>query len=172
MKKVVYIIVALIAFLFGASVYYVQPLFVPISLSELRKNESHYKFLKIKVIAKLEVTEENSRYFVNLKDWEADCSGDNFCFNSLELSEELMNENISLIKELVEKNKTVTRSTLINNNYYWAVDGEYYVDVEVTGHLVEKENKTFGGTYYAIKVEKIIQNSPIKFLPTKELLGR
>lgn len=98
MKKAVYIIVALIAFIFGASVYYVRPLFIPISLFELRENLSHYKYLKIKVAAKLKVTEENSRYFINLKDWENDCSGDNFCFRSLELSEDLVAENITLIK--------------------------------------------------------------------------
>lgn len=171
MKKAVYIIVALIAFIFGASVYYVRPLFVPISLSELRKNISHYKHLKIKVVGKLEVSEAESRYFINLKDWENNCSGDNFCFRGLELSEELMTENISLIKELVEKNKTVERSTLINDTY-WA-DGEYYVDVEVTGRLVEKENLYFsGGNFYDIKVEEIKQKSPIKFVPMKEMLGR
>jgi hypothetical protein len=170
MKKVVYIIVSLIAFMFGASVYYVRPLFVPISLSVLRENISHYRHLKIKVVAKLEVTEENSRYFINLKDWENDCSGDNFCFQGLELSDEVLAQNISLIKELVEKNKTVERSTLING-LYWA-DGEYFVEVEVIGRFVEKENELFGGTFYDIKVEEIKQKSPIKFVPIKEMLGR
>lgn len=170
MKKAAYILVALIAFIFGVSVYYFRPLFVPVSLSELRQNTSRYKYLKIKVVGKLEVTEENSQYFINLKDWENDCSGDNFCFTGLELSEEIMADNMSLIKELVEKNKTVKRSTLINNDY-WS-DGVYYVDVEVTGRLVEKENKLFGGTFYDIKVEEIKQISPIKFVPVKEMLGR
>lgn len=171
MKKVVYILIGLIAFVFGAAAYYVRPLFVPITLSELRKSESQYKHLKIKVFAKLEVSEEDSRYFVNLKDWENDCRGDNFCFRGLELSDEILSQNISLIKELVEKNKTVGRSTLINDTY-WA-DGEYYVDVEVTGHLVEKENLYFsGGKFYDIKVEEIEQKSPIKFVPMKEMLGR
>jgi hypothetical protein len=171
MRKAVYIIVALITFIFGASVYYVRPLFVPIPLSELRENLSYYKHLKIKVVAKLEVTEENSRYFINLKDWENDCSGDHFCFRGLELSEELMSGNMTLIKELIEKNKTVERSTLINGIY--CADGEYYVDVEVTGYLVEKENLYFsGGNFYDIKVEEIEQKSPIKFVPIKEMLGR
>jgi hypothetical protein len=170
MKKAVYIIVAISAFMLGASVYYVSSLFVPVSLSELRKNISHYKHIKIKVAAKLEVTEENSRYYINLKDWENDCSGDNFCFQSLEFSEEVLAQNISLIKELVEKNKTVERTTLIKDSY-WA-DGEYYVDAEVTGRIVEKENKLFGGTFYAVKVERIKQNSPIKFVPVRQMLGR
>ncbi len=170
MRKSVYIVVTLIAFIFGVSIYYIRPVFIPISLSELRQNTPRYKYLKIKVFAKLEVSEEDSRYFVNLKDWENDCRGDNFCFQGLELSDEILAQNISLIKELVEKNKTVGRSTLIND-FYWA-DGEYYIDVEVTGRFVEKESKYFGDTFYDIKVEEIKQKSPIKFVPTKEMLGR
>ncbi len=170
MKKVAYILIGLIAFVFGSSAFYVRPLFVPTSLSELREHESQYKHLKIKVFAKLEVSEEESRYFVNLKDWENDCRGDNFCFRGLELPNEILAQNTSLIKELVEKNKTVKRSTLINDTY-WA-DGEYYVDVEVTGRLVEKENEIFGGTFYDIKVEEIKQKSAIKFVPMKEMLGQ
>lgn len=170
MKKFVYIVVTLIAFTLGISVYYVRPLFVPVSLSELRKNKSQYKHLNINVAAKLEVTEENSRYFINLKDWENHCSGDNFCFQGLDLSKELIAENLTLIKEIVAKNKTVERSTLINDTY-WA-DGEYYVDVEVSGYLVEKKSELFGGTFYDIKVNEIKQTSPIKFVPMKEMLGR
>lgn len=138
MKKAVYIVISLIAFTLGVSVYYVRPLFVPISLSELRADISRYKDLKIKVVGKLEVSEAESVYHVNLKDWENDCSGDNFCFRSLELSKELIAENISLLKEIVEKNKTVGDSTLINDIYL--SDGEYYIDVEVTGRLKSKMN--------------------------------
>ncbi len=170
MKRIVYAFIFLIAIVFGVSVYYFRPLFIPISLSELRKNTSHYKYSKIKVSAKLEVTEENSRYFVNLKDWENECSGDNFCFRGLELSDEILVQNLPLIKELVEKNKTVGRSTLINDTY-WS-DGEYYIDVVVIGRLIEKENELFGGTFYDIQVEEIKQISPIKFIPMKEMLGR
>lgn len=169
-KKIIYILVFLVAIIFGVSFYYFLPFFTPVSLSELRKHTSHYKHRKIKVFAKLEVTEENSRYFVNLKDWENECSGDIPCFRGLELSEEILAQNISLIKELVEKNKTVGRSTLINDTYW--IDGEYYIDVEVSGYLVEKENELFGGTFYDIKVEEIKQISPIKFVPIKEMLGR
>jgi hypothetical protein len=161
MKKAVYIIVALFAFIFGISVYYIRPLFVPISLSELRQNTSQYKYLKIKVVGKLEVTGEDSRYFINLKDWENDCSGDNFCFKSLELSEEVMAQNISLIKELAEKNKTFGKTNFIK--------GDYLADVEITGQLVERENEIFGGTFYAIKVEKIKQVSPIRFVTVEEM---
>ncbi len=170
MKKAIYISVALIAFIFATSVFYVRPVFFPISLSELRENTPRYKNFTIKIVGKLEVTEEDSRYFISLKDWENDCSGDNFCFRSLDLSEELVAKNITLIKEIIEKNKTVERLTLINDTY-WA-DGEYYVDVEITGHLVEKKNEIFGGTFYEIKVAEIKQNSPIKFVPMKEMLGR
>ncbi len=164
MKKAVYIIVALIAFIFATSVYYVRSLFVPISLSELRKNISHYKHLKIRVVAKLEVIEENSHYFINLKDWENDCSGDNFCFRGLELSEEVKAENILLIKELAEKNKTFGKTNFIH--------GDYLADVEITGQLVEKKNEFFGGTFYDIKVEKMKQISPIRFVKVEEMQNR
>lgn len=170
MKKIIYIFVFLIAVIVGVSVYYLRPLFVPISLSDLRKNTSHYKHHKIKVFAKFEVTEENSQYFINLKDWENECSGDNFCFIGLELSEEILAQNLSLIKELLEKNKAVGRSTLINGEH-WA-DGEFYIDVEVSGYLIEKESKYFSGTFYDIKVDEIKQISPIKFVTIKEMLGR
>jgi hypothetical protein len=161
MKKVVYIIAALTAFLLGISVYYIRPLIIPISLSELRENASHYKSRKFKVIGKLEVWEAESVYSINLKDWENDCSGEPICFRGLEVSEELKAENILLLKELAEKNKTLGKTNFIS--------GEYLADVEISGELVETENKYFSGTFYDIKVESMKQTSEIRFVTSEEI---
>jgi hypothetical protein len=164
MRKAVYVFVALLAFASGVFVYYIHPLFVPISLSELRQNTPHYISRKFKVVGKLEVWEAESNCSINLKDWENDCSGDNFCFRGLELSEEVKAENILLIKELAEKNKTFGKTNFIH--------GDYLADVEITGQLVEKRNEFFGGTFYDIKVEKMKQVSPIRFVKVEEMQKR
>jgi len=165
MKKAIYVFIALLAFACGVFVFYVRPLLIPISLSELRQNISHYKSLRFKVVGKLEVWEAESTYSINLKDYENDCSGDNLCFRGLELSEEVMAENILLVKELAEKNKTFGKTNFIR--------GDYLADVEITGQLVEGEqNPFFGGSVYDIKVEKMKQISPIRFVTVEEMQQR
>ena len=46
MKKAIYVFIALLAFACGVFVFYVRPLLIPISLSELRQNISHFKSLR------------------------------------------------------------------------------------------------------------------------------
>ena len=162
MKKLIYICVALLAFACGLVVYYVRPLIIPISLSELRQNTSDYEFRKFRVLGKLQVWESGSTYLINLKDYENDCSKEPFCSRSLQLSEEVKAENIALIKELAEKNKTFGVTNFIR--------GEYLAEVEVSGQLVEKgENPFCNCIIYEIKVEKIKQISPIKFVTNEEM---
>jgi hypothetical protein len=162
MKKAICVLVALLAFTCGVFVFYIRPLVIPISLSELRENTSHYKSRKFKVVGKLEVWEAESIYSINLKDWENDCSGEPGCFRGLEMSEEVKAENILLIKELAEKNKTFGKTDFRR--------GEYLADVEITGNLVEKgRDPFFGGTIYEIKVEKLKQISPIKFVLIEDM---
>lgn len=162
MKKLICILIALISFSVGVVVFLVRPLLVPISLSELRQNISQYKSLRFKVVGKLEVWESESTYSINLKDYENDCSAEPTCFRGLELSEEVKRENILLIKELAEKNKTFGRTNFIR--------GDYLADVEITGQLIEKEqNPNFGGSVYDIKVEKMKQISPIRFVTVEEM---
>ena len=45
-------------------------------------------------------------------------------------------------------------------------------DVEIIEHLVERENKYFGGSDYEIKVEKLKQISPIRFVLIEEMQQR
>jgi len=161
MKKAIYVLVALLAFTCGVFVFYVRPLLIPISLSELRQNISHYKYFKFKVVGKLEVLKPESTYFINLKDYEKDCSGDNFCFRGLELSEEIKAENILLLEELAEKNKTIGKTDFRR--------GDYLADVEITGNLVERENSLGGDPIYKINVEKLKQISPIRFVLVEEM---
>jgi len=116
MKKAICVLVALLAFACGVLVFYVSLLFAPISLSELRKNTSHYKSLKFKVVGKLEVWKAESIYSINFKDYENDCSGDNFCFRGLELSEEIKAENILLLEVLAENNKAIEKRILDEAN--------------------------------------------------------
>ena len=165
MKKLIYIFVALLAFACGLLVYYIRPLIIPISLAELRQNTEQYKSRKFKVTGKLEVVEAESIYFINLKDYENDCSGGPMCFKGLQLSNEVKAENIELIKELAEKNKTFGVTNFIS--------GDYLAEVEVTGELIEEGESQFGGgMIYDIKVEKIKRISPIKFVTAEEMNQR
>ena len=134
---------------------------IPFSLSELRQNTAHYKFHKFKVTGKFAVWEAESTYFINLKDWENDCSVEPGCDYGLEISEEIKAENIDWLKEIAKKNYTIgkTDSRRI----------EYFAEAEITGYLVERENKYFGGLYDEIKVEKIKQLSPVKFVLLDEI---
>ena len=76
-----------------------------------------------------------------------------------------MAENILLVKELAEKNKTFGKTNFIR--------GDYLADVEITGQLVEGEqNPFFGGSVYDIKVEKMKQISPIRFVTVEEMQQR
>ena len=130
MKKFIYIFVALSAFSCGIGIYYIRPLIIPVSIAELRRNIEHYKSRKFKVFGKLEVAqlEDESRYSINLKDHENECSGEPICFWGLEIPEEIQAKNISLIKELAEKNKTFGVTNFIR--------GDYLAEVEITGELV------------------------------------
>ncbi len=160
MKKFIYVLIALLTFACSVFVFYIHPLIFPISLAELRQNASNYKSRKFKVVGKLEVWEAESVKSINLKDWENGCSREPFCFRGLELSEDIKAENSLLLNELAEKNKTIGKTDLRH--------GEYYVEVEITGRLVEKENEYFGGIYYDINVDELKPISPIKFVFVEE----
>ena len=69
-----------------------------------------------------------------------------------------------MIKELAEKNKTFGVTNFIR--------GDYLAEVEITGELVRAENKYFSGEFYDVKVEKIKQISPIKFVTVEEMNQR
>ena len=162
MKKAVYLTVALAAFILGISVFYVHLFYFPISLSELRRNRSRLGCCEIKVVGKLQVVKEGAQYFVNLEDWEDDDCRDNFCFTSLEVSTEVRDENIALINELVDRNRAHQGSNI--------PEGEYVMDAEVTGRLVERELPLFPGEKtYEIKVEKMKQLSPVRFVASEDI---
>lgn len=165
MKKVLYVSIAVSAFFCGVGVFYVRPLLVPLSLFELRQNISRYKSRDFKVIGKLEVTEFDSTYFVNIKDWENECSAEPKCFRGLQLSERVLRENFSLLEEIAEKNHTIGKTDFRHI--------EYYADVEITGSLVETENQYFTvDSSYDIKVEAIEYLSPVKFVLLDNLQKR
>ncbi len=156
MKKAVCILIALLAFAGGVVVFYVRPLLIPFSLSELRRNSSHYKSYKFKVTGKLVAWKAESTYSINLRDWENDCSVEPNCDYGLEISEEIKAENIDWLKEIASMNHTIGETDFRRI--------EYFAEAEITGYLVERENKYFGGSSDKIKVDKIKQLSPVKFV--------
>jgi hypothetical protein len=162
MKKNIYIFVALTAFACGVFVFYIRPLFIPISLSELRENISYYKFQKVKVRGNLEVVKAESSYFLALQDYKGDCSSVP-CFKSLELSEEARKHNDLLIEELAEKNTTLGKTDFRS--------GVYLAEVEITGYLEERKNNSDFpfDSHRIIKVEEISQISPVRFVASEEM---
>jgi hypothetical protein len=158
MKKAICILVALLAFTCGVFVFYVRPILVPISLFELRHNASQYKSHKFKVIGKLTVWKaDESTYYIGLTDWEGRCSSVNYCGYSLRVSEELIAENETLVRDIAQKNETNIKTDFRSF--------EHIANVEITGFLVEEEQtEYFPGIYDVIKVEKIKQLSPVKFV--------
>lgn len=171
MKKLIYILISLVAFSVGVAVFYIRPQFIPISLGELRENISQYKFVKVRVKGNFEVTKAESTYFFGLQDYKNKCSGGSFCYVGLELSKETEEINSLLINELPDKNQTLGKTDYRR--------GVYLAEIEVNGYLEEEKEEKYKdtgisggvGPAYIIKVQNIKQISPIKFVTNEELSG-
>ncbi len=159
MKKLIYILVALLAFLCGIFVFFIRPLFITVPLYELKGNVQYYKYQKIKVKGYFTPTKDESSYFYSLEDYTNKCSGefiDCASFVSLELSEGVEKKENLLIEEIAEKNYQLGKTEFRR--------GFYGAEVEVIGY-VEERNGVFG-LAPVIKIEEIKQISPIKFIST------
>ncbi len=163
MKKVIYIFVALLAFVSGVFVFYIRPLFIIVPLYDLRENISHYESLKVKVRGDFEVTNGESSYLYGIQDYKNDCSDDCVSYKGLELPKEIEEENIKFIKELAEKNSTLGKTDFRQ--------GMYMAKVEVTGYVEERYSVGFDMSYFVIKVVEIKQISPIKFITVQEMVN-
>lgn len=162
MRKFIYILVAIIAFVSGSLVYYLRPSFTSISLSELRGNPTRHRLFKFKVQGDLQVYKAESKYFFELRNEKDECSVEPQCWNSLEISDEIKRKNNDLIEDLASKNQTLGKTDLRK--------GIYLAEVEITGKLVERPVQyNFGSDlYYEIKVEDIQQLASIRFAASDE----
>jgi hypothetical protein len=171
MKKFLYISIALFAFVVGILGIYLKPLFVPVPLSELKGKLYLYKSREIKV----------KGYFTSSKfrstKWEfiyiilenAKCDEYGYCVSaaiSLELSEETKEKESVLIQELAEKNYQYELEKKE------AVEGNYGVEVEITGQIEERETNFSGIDPFVIKVKEIKQTSPIKFITIRKVTDK
>ena len=159
MKKRIYILVALLAFLCGVFVFFIRPLFITVPLFELRGNIRYYKFQEIKVKGYFVPSKDELSYSYTLEDYKSKCFGGRvYCESllTLELSEELKRKESLLINEIIEKNEPLKKLD-VRNGYYGA-------EVEVTGY-VEEINDAFG-SIPALNVEEIKQFAPTKFIST------
>ena len=167
MKKLFYIGVAVFAFVIGFFAFYVRPLLMPIPFSELEENLSLYKSREINVKGQFFIIKwGDTPNFYRLKDSNHDCPGSiDYCESEaiLELSQEVEKKEITLIKELNEKNYQY----LLEKGDY--TQGRYVVEAEITGYVEERESGFSSiRSAYIIKVKEIKQTSPIKFMSTRK----
>jgi hypothetical protein len=131
-----------------------------------------YKSQKIKLKGYLEVTKGETSFLYSLRDYKNVNSKDYemLPFISLRMSETIESENISLIKEIAEKNSMVGELGKVEK-YRKQLQGVFLAEVEITGYVEEEKNEIFGGYYPAIRIEKLKQLSPVKFIYIEELKG-
>lgn len=161
MKKLIYILVAISAFIFGVTAFYLRPVVKPAPLSEVVKNVELYKWQRVYIKGYLDVRRLKSENldFYSVFDFKKGCLKDCIEGASLQLPNNFQNNtSISgLINELGEKNEQTNSLD----------DGSYYAEVEIVG-TIEKINACFAPPYI-IKADKIKQISSIKFLSKAEL---
>ena len=163
MKKLIYISVAVLAFVAGISIYFIRPAFIPISLSELIGNPKRHQIFSFKVRGDFQVWKAESNYYFELIDTENECAFvETHCLSSLELPDEVIKQNNALIEDLASQNQKLGKTDFRN--------GINLAKVEITGILEERKHEKiyFGdGTYFTIKVQKIEQLAPIRFVDSK-----
>ncbi len=168
MRKLIYISVAVLAFVSGILIYYIRPSVIPISLSELRGNPKRHQIFSFKVRGDFQVWKAESTYSFELLDNQNDCAlTEPLCLKILELTDEIINRNNALIEDLASKNQKLGKTDFRK--------GINLAAVEVTGILEERKNEKsayFGGdfSYFILKVEKIEQLSPVRFVESKEII--
>ena len=163
MKKVIYIFVALLAFACGVFVFYIRPLYVTIPFYELKENLEKYNSHKIKVSGFFIPNRDELSESYGFEDYLPNCISDEpfdcNTFGILELSDEVKEQEKSLIKEITDKNYQLGKTDFRQ--------GEYGVEVEVVGYVEEKRSNF--GIYTAIRVMKMKQISAVRFRTTDEL---
>jgi len=168
MKKFLYIGIALFAFIVGILGIYFKPLFIPVPLSELKGKLYLYKSREIKVKGFFTSTKFRStkwEFMYGIQENADKCDEFGYCVSaaiSLELSEELEKKEYRLIQELAEKNY---QYQLEKGE---TVEGNYGVEVEITGQIEERETNFSGVDPFVIKVKEIKQTSPIKFIVIRQ----
>lgn len=169
MKKLFYIIFALFTFVCGILVFYVQPLFTPIRLNEFREISALYVNKKIQIKGYLEVSGKETPYSYSLvdKDRKENDLGELRPFMMLEISKSIEEINISWLKELAQKNNSLSELRK-NENYSEELSRYYYAEVEITGRVRERKNEFFGGNYFVVEVEDIKQVSPVTLIYLKD----
>jgi hypothetical protein len=155
MKKLLYILVALLAFVAGVITFYVRPLVMPVSLHEVSQNWKLYYFNDVHIKAYLESGAVPDYC----------CSVIGFQGNYMEgagfdLTEQLeKDENLKRLREeLFQKNKA------LNNKDF--DKGEFVAEVIIIGRI-EKVMGCFGPPYY-IEAREVKQVSPIRFISKEE----
>lgn len=167
MRKLIYISVAILAFVSGILIYYIRPSFIPISLSELRGNPKRHQIFSFKVRGDFQVWKAESTYSFELIDNQNECaSTEPLCLKILELSDEIIKRNNTLIEDLANQNQKLGKTDFRK--------GINLAEVEITGILEERKDEKlayFGGdgSYFRLKVEKIEQLSPVRFVESKEI---
>jgi hypothetical protein len=168
MRKLIYISVAVLSFVSGILIYYIHPAFIPISLLELRGNPKRHQIFSFKVRGDFQVWKAESTYFFELIDERNECALlEPPCSRSLELPNEVMSKNNNLIEDLASKNQQLGKTDLRK--------GINLAEVEITGILEERKTGqmvNFNGidSYFILKVEKIEQLSPVRFVESKGII--
>lgn len=178
MKKLLYMGIALFAFISGIFVFYVRPLFMPVPLKEVARKLNLYNSREIKVkgfFVPIKLQDSSITYL--FLDYANDCNKDSeYCISEaeVEFSKELKGyeAEIVLSKE-VEDNEAKLIEDLLKKNSEYEIekkentDGSYGVGVEIIGN-VEEEKRVFED--FRIKVKELKQITPIKLFTTHENL--
>lgn len=161
MKKLIYILVAFIAFVIGTAAYYSSPKIIPASVYEITQNVELYQRQRIYIKGNLEIFKSKSgepRIYASIFDYKKFCSKNCIAGADVDLTKIIENDKevSNFVNELIEKSE----QTNFEN-------GGYFAEVEITGEI-EKTRGCFTSGYL-IKAESIKQISPIEFMSRSEL---
>jgi hypothetical protein len=173
MKKLLYICIALFAFIIGIFIFYIRPLLVPVPLSEIDGKFALYKSLEIKVKGRFFMSKSHigDFYLYQFDDDSNKCTEDSpYCFSEalIELPEEVKKRKDLLIKELVERNYQHDLENCDSEMRECNSNGRFGADVEITGYVEERPPIFNGIPVFVIKVDDIKQTSPTKFITIRK----
>lgn len=166
MRKVIYIFVALLAFVIGTMSFYFRPLIQPVSLCEIKQNARLYDKREVYVRAYLEVLRlkenEDDDYFDVVSSLGKGCIEG----ASLEYSEQLKQSETlkQLCKEMSEANKELIKTKFD--------EGWYLVEVEIFGQVDDLSDDGITHCFtpdLSLKVKELKQTSPIHFVSRQEI---
>lgn len=166
MKKLIYILIALVAFSIGVIGYYLRPIVMSVSLCQIKQNASLYDKQTVRVKGyldslRMDETDNNEIDFDGISSLEKGCETG----ASLVYSEQLKTDETlkNLRQQIWEKNKEFVKTRF--------EEGWYLAEVEVVAEVNDMSNDGVTHCFapdLGLKVKEIKQVSPIRFVSREE----